>query len=68
MTVVLERVPPNRAALSRLIKRGEGVTLELKRSTAELHEAMHTVCAFLNGASGLLLFGIRRTAGSKDRT
>ena len=33
--------------------------LEFKRSTGELKEAMQTLCAFLNGAGGTLLFGVR---------
>ena len=41
-----------------LIAKGETRTLELKKSTGELKEAMHTACAFLNGDGGWLVFGI----------
>ena len=53
------KVPVNQKELSRLLKRGEGSTLEFKRSTAELREGMQTVCAFLNGSGGLVVFGVR---------
>lgn len=52
-------VPVNQKELSRLVKRGEGPTLEFKRSTAELREGMQTVCAFLNGSGGMVVFGVR---------
>lgn len=52
-------VPSNRRELSTLLKRGEGRTLEFKRSTAELREAFQTTCAFLNGSGGLVCFGVR---------
>ena len=45
--------------LSALLAQGEGEVLEFKRSTGELKEAMQTLCAFLNGSGGTLLFGIR---------
>ena len=45
--------------LSALLAQGEGETLEFKRSTGELKEALQTLCAFLNGSGGTLLFGIR---------
>jgi len=53
------KIPVNREELSRLLKRDEGPALEFKRSTAELREGMQTVCAFLNGAGGMVLFGAR---------
>ena len=53
------KVPVNQNELSRLLKRPEGPTLEFKRSTAELREGMQTVCAFLNGSGGMVLFGAR---------
>ncbi len=46
------------AEIQELIKKDETRTLELKKTTGELKEAMHTVCAFLNTAGGQLLFGI----------
>ena len=56
---MIPKAPGNAKELARLIKRGEGPTLEFKRSTGELKEGMQTLCAFLNGAGGLLLFGVR---------
>ncbi|RPI71739.1 MAG: hypothetical protein EHM45_23140, partial [Desulfobacteraceae bacterium] len=38
---------------------GESQTLEFKRSTGELKGGMQTLCAFLNGSGGMLLFGVR---------
>jgi len=45
--------------LSALLTHGEGETIEFKRSTGELKEAMQTLCAFLNGSGGRVFFGIR---------
>lgn len=44
--------------LQKLIKENEGPSLEFKRSTGELKEALHTLCAFLNGDGGTLIFGV----------
>ena len=44
--------------IERLITKGETQTLELKKSTGELKDAMHTACAFLNSDGGWLIFGI----------
>ena len=52
-------VPRDRKHLSALVREGEGPTLEFKRSTGELKEAMQTLCAFLNGSGGMVLFGVR---------
>ena len=41
-----------------LIKADESRTLEVKKSTGELKDAMHTACAFLNTDGGWLIFGI----------
>ena len=41
-----------------LVKQGEGLALEFKRSTGELKEAMKTLCAFLNGTGGTVLVGV----------
>lgn len=38
-------------------KRDEWVDLEFKKTTAEKEPAMQTLCGFLNGAGGVLLFG-----------
>ncbi len=44
--------------LTGLLKKGEGQTLELKRSTAELQGAMQALCAFMNGAGGMVIIGV----------
>lgn len=36
------------AEIKELIRKDETRTLELKKTTGELKDAMHTVCAFLN--------------------
>ena len=41
-----------------LIASDESRTLELKKSTGELKDGMHAVCAFLNTEGGWLIFGI----------
>lgn len=51
--------PKTLRQLSTFVQQGEGPTLEFKRSTGELKEAMQTVCAFLNGQGGTVLFGVR---------
>lgn len=45
--------------LVRLAAQGESATLELKRSTGELREAMQALCAFANGKGGQVLIGAR---------
>ncbi len=52
-------IPANAKQLAALVKEGEGPTLEFKRSTGELKEGMRTLCAFLNGSGGMVLFGVR---------
>ena len=52
-------IPANAKQLAALVKEGEGPALEFKRSTGELKEGMQTLCAFLNGSGGLVLFGVR---------
>ncbi len=44
--------------LSAMVAVGEGPALEFKRSTGELKEATQTLCAFLNGGGGTVLFGV----------
>lgn len=41
-----------------LVKQGESSTLEFKKSTGQLKSAFETVCAFLNGSGGTILFGV----------
>ncbi len=48
----------NIEALKKLITQGESETLEFKKSTAQLHAAFETVCAFLNGSGGIVLIGV----------
>ena len=48
----------NRDELTFLIKKGESDTLEFKKSTAKLHAAFETLCAFLNGKGGTVLIGV----------
>ena len=52
-------IPANAKQLAVLVKEGEGLALEFKRSTGELKEGMQTLCAFLNGSGGMVLFGVR---------
>jgi ATP-dependent DNA helicase RecG len=44
--------------LSALLAQGEGESIEFKRSTSEMKEAMQPLCAFLNGIGGTVIFGI----------
>ena len=44
--------------IEQLIAKGETQTLELKKSTGELKDAMHSACAFLNSDGGWLIFGV----------
>ena len=48
--------------LKALIASDESRTLELKKSTGELKDGMHTACAFLNTDGGWLIFGITPTS------
>jgi ATP-dependent DNA helicase RecG len=45
--------------LKTLAVHGESERLEFKRTTGEMKEAMQTLCAFLNGFGGDVLFGVR---------
>jgi ATP-dependent DNA helicase RecG len=44
--------------LKKLISKDETKNVELKKSTGELREGMHTACAFLNSDGGVLVFGV----------
>ena len=48
------------AELQKLVadSKGEWEHLEFKKTTGELHGGMETLCAFLNGAGGKVLFGV----------
>ncbi|WP_303660984.1 helix-turn-helix domain-containing protein, partial [uncultured Duncaniella sp.] len=41
-----------------LVAADESRTLELKKSTGELKDGMHSACAFLNTEGGWLVFGV----------
>jgi len=56
---MIPKAPTNAEELAQLLKQAEGPALEFKRSTGELREGLQTVCAFLNGSGGILLFGVR---------
>ncbi len=44
--------------IRQLITEDESCTLELKKSTGELKDGMHSACAFLNTNGGWLIFGV----------
>jgi len=44
--------------IKKLIASDESRTLELKKTTGELKDGMHTACAFLNTEGGWLIFGV----------
>src|SRR5262245_15253857 len=46
------------ASLKKLVTRGESEQLEFKKSTGDLKGAMETLCGFLNGKGGRVLFGV----------
>ena len=48
--------------IKKIIATDETRTLELKKSTGELKEGMHSACAFLNTDGGWLFFGIAPTS------
>lgn len=52
--------------LKSLISNNESRTLELKKSTGELKDAMHSACAFLNTDGGTLIFGITPSQSMED--
>jgi ATP-dependent DNA helicase RecG len=44
--------------LRQLVAQGESSRLELKKSTGDLKGGMETLCGFLNGGGGTVLFGV----------
>ena len=46
------------ADIQNLIKNGESRMLELKKTTGELQDGMHSACAMLNSDGGYLIFGV----------
>lgn len=51
--------PIDARELAALVRQGEGRELEFKRSTGELRQGLQTLCSFLNGSGGVVLFGVR---------
>lgn len=49
-----------RRHLEALVSRGEGAQLEFKETTGQRGEACRTLCAFLNGDGGSVVFGVSR--------
>lgn len=49
-------------SLKELVINDEHLQLELKKSTGELKDGMHTACAFLNTDGGWLIFGVAPTS------
>ncbi|MCM1170314.1 MAG: putative DNA binding domain-containing protein [Bacteroides sp.] len=48
--------------IKKLIASGGSSTLELKKTTGELKDGMHSACAFLNTGGGWLIFGVTTTS------
>ena len=44
--------------IKKLVVSGESQILELKKTTGELKDGMHSACAFLNSDGGWLIFGV----------
>ena len=44
--------------IKRLTAKSEGVDIEYKETTGQLERGMETLCAFLNGNGGVILFGV----------
>ena len=44
--------------IQKLVEKDEHRYLELKKTTGELKDGMHSACAFLNTDGGWLLFGV----------
>lgn len=44
--------------LQRLVVKGETEKVEFKKTTGQRTEATKTVCAFLNGLGGFVIFGV----------
>ena len=44
--------------IKELISKGETRTLELKKTSGELKDGLHSLCAFLNTDGGILIFGV----------
>jgi ATP-dependent DNA helicase RecG len=64
---MIPKAPTDSKELIQLLKQGEGPALEFKRSTGELREGLQTICAFLNGSGGMVLFGVRPDGGAEGQ-
>ncbi len=49
----------NITQLKQLVHNGESQHVEFKKSTAQIKPAFNTVCAFLNGTGGIVIFGAK---------
>ena len=49
----------NITQLKQLVRDGESQHVEFKKSTAQIKPAFNTVCAFLNGTGGIIIFGAK---------
>ena len=45
--------------IKQLVETDESRHLELKKTTGELKDGMHSACAFLNSDGGCLIFGVQ---------
>lgn len=58
--------------IKNLVSADESRTLELKKTTGELKDGMHSACAFLNTEGGWLIFGVAprslKIIGKKSQT
>ena len=46
--------------LEEIVSAGEGGTIEFKETTGQIIPAMKTLCSFLNGNGGIVIFGVSR--------
>lgn len=44
--------------IKNIVAQGESDTIEFKKTTGQLERGMETLCAFLNGKGGVVLFGV----------
>src|SRR5271166_2965701 len=63
---------PGMTTLAELLKliadsKGEWEHIEFKKSTGELHGGMETLCGFLNGSGGRVLFGVNSAGKVKGQ-
>ena len=51
-----------------IVRRGESDTIEFKKTTGQLSRAAETICGFLNGRVGIVLFGVTPDKGIVGQT